>query len=91
MTLNQLNCAVGSANSKISEPTFEIIEYHLSEEEIICPKCFSTLHVMSKEVSRELKIMPAPVLRGSLVSPSFMAFVMNRKFVEVIPLNRQEQ
>ena len=102
----------------------EIIEYHLSEEEMICPKCFSTLHVMSKEIRRELKIIPAqvivvehvrdvcscrncekndvtvpivtaaipaPVLPGSLVSHSLMAFVMNSKFVEAIPLNRQEQ
>jgi len=35
--------------------------------------------------------MPSPVLSGSLVSPSLMAFVMNRKFVEAIPLYRQEQ
>ena len=35
--------------------------------------------------------MPVPVLSGSLVSPSLMAFVMNRKFVEAIPLYRQEQ
>ena len=35
--------------------------------------------------------MPAPVLPGSLVSPSFMAFVMNRKYGEGLPLYRQEQ
>ena len=35
--------------------------------------------------------MPEPVLPGSLVSPSLMAFAMNRKFVEAIPLYRQEQ
>ena len=35
--------------------------------------------------------MPAPILPGSLVSPSFMAFVMNRKYGEGLPLYRQEQ
>ena len=35
--------------------------------------------------------MPAPVLPGSFVSPSLMAFVMNRKYSEAIPLYRQEQ
>jgi transposase len=115
---------IGKREKMLEDLPVEIIEYHLSEEEMICPRCFSTLHVMSKEVRRELKIipaqvivvehvrdvcscrncekndvtvpvitavMPAPVLPGSLVSPSLMAFVMNRKFVEAIPLNRQEQ
>lgn len=35
--------------------------------------------------------MPAPVLPGSLVSPSAMAYVMNQKYVEGMPLYRQEQ
>jgi len=115
---------VGKRERMLEDLPVEIIEYHLSEEEMICPKCFSARHVMSKKIRRELKIipaqvivvehvcdicscrncekndvtvavvtadMPAPVLPGSLVSPSLMAFVMNRKFVEAIPLNRQEQ
>ena len=115
---------VGQREKMLEDLPVETIEYHLSEEEMICPKCFSTLHIMSKEIRRELKIIPAqvivvehirdicscrncenndvtvpvvtaampvPVLSGSLVSPSLMAFVMNRKFVEAIPLNRQAQ
>ncbi|SHK64017.1 IS66 family transposase [Paramaledivibacter caminithermalis] len=35
--------------------------------------------------------MPKPVLPGSFVSPSLMAFIMNRKYAEAIPLYRQEQ
>lgn len=35
--------------------------------------------------------MPAPVLPGSLVSPSAMAFVMTGKYVDALPLYRQEQ
>jgi len=35
--------------------------------------------------------MPKPVLPGSLVSPSAMAFIMNQKYVLGLPLYRQEQ
>ncbi len=35
--------------------------------------------------------MPAPVLPGSLVSPSAMAYIMTQKYVEGMPLYRQEQ
>ncbi|APC08157.1 transposase IS66 family protein [Moorella thermoacetica] len=35
--------------------------------------------------------MPAPVLPGSLVSPSLMAYIMNQKYGEGLPLYRQEQ
>ena len=35
--------------------------------------------------------MPTPVLKGSLVSPSIMAYVMNQKYVDGLPLYRQEQ
>lgn len=35
--------------------------------------------------------MPKPVLAGSFVSPSLMAYVMTRKYAEAIPLYRQEQ
>ena len=35
--------------------------------------------------------MPAPVLPGSLVSPSLMAHVMSQKYVESMPLYRQEK
>jgi transposase len=35
--------------------------------------------------------MPAPVLPGSLVSPSAMAYIMTQKYVESMPLYRQEK
>ena len=35
--------------------------------------------------------MPNPVLRNSLASPSMLAYIMNRKYAEAIPLYRQEQ
>jgi len=35
--------------------------------------------------------MPAPVLPGSLASPSAVAYVMSQKYVESMPLYRQEQ
>lgn len=39
----------------------ETIEYTLSEEERICPNCNNQLHEMSKEIRKELKIIPAQV------------------------------
>jgi len=35
--------------------------------------------------------MPSPVLPGSLVSPSLMAYIMSQKYGEGLPLYRQEQ
>lgn len=114
----------GKNDKKLEDLPVEIIEYRLSEAEQVCPECDSHLHEMSKEVRKELKIipaqvivvehvrfvyacrrcqenniktpiitapMPAPVLSKSLVSPSLMAFIMNRKYAEANPLYRQEQ
>ena len=102
----------------------ETIEYDLDEDEKTCPECGNSLHKMSKEIRRELKIIPAevvvvehvkyiyacrqcekentstpiisaempnPILKGSFVSPSLMAYIMNRKYTEAIPLYRQEK
>ena len=35
--------------------------------------------------------MPHPVYKGSLASPSLMAYIMSQKYVESLPLYRQEQ
>jgi transposase len=35
--------------------------------------------------------MPVPVVPGSLVSPSMLAYVMSQKYVDSLPLYRQEQ
>lgn len=35
--------------------------------------------------------MPKPVLEGSMVSPSLLAFIMERKYNQALPLYRQEQ
>lgn len=45
-----------------------------------------------KEISTPITTapMPAPVLPGSLASPSAMAYIMSQKFVEGLPLYRQE-
>ena len=102
----------------------ERIEYTLSEEEKVCPSCDNQLHEMSKEIRKELKVIPAqvvvvehvkniyacrncekenittpiisaktpnPVLPGSFVSPSLMAYTMDRKYREAVPLYRQEK
>jgi transposase len=102
----------------------EVIEYELPDSEKSCPSCDEPLHVMKKEIRKELKIVPAkvsvvhhvryiyacrscekndvstpiikaqmpkPVIPGSFVSPSMLAYITNRKYNEAIPLYRQEQ
>lgn len=114
----------GKNDKMFEDLPVEIVEYRLTEEEQACPACSEHLHEMSKEVRKELKIipaqvkvvehvryvytcrsceknntstpvitapMPAPVLRGSFVSPSLMAFIMDRKYALALPLYRQEQ
>ena len=114
----------GINNDKWADLPVEVIEYHLPEEKQACPECENPLHIMSKEIRKELKVIPAqvkivehvryvyscrhcekenlktpvitakapaPVIPGSFASPSIMAFVMNRKYAEAIPLYRQEQ
>lgn len=116
--------AKGKKDKMFEDLPVETVEYRLSEEEQACPQCSEHLHEMSKEVRKELKVipaqvkvvehvryvyacrscekndtstpvitasMPAPVLPGSFVSPSLMAFIMDRKYSLAIPLYRQEQ
>ncbi|NCB42930.1 MAG: IS66 family transposase, partial [Clostridia bacterium] len=109
----------------ITQPlSVETIEYRLSVEEMACPACGNALHEMSKEIRKELKVIPAKVMvsehvryiyscrnceknadttpiikapmpnsaiKNSLASPSMLAHIMSRKYVEAIPLYRQEQ
>jgi transposase len=116
--------AKGKNDKMFEDLPVETVEYRLSEEEQACPQCSEHLHEMSKEIRKELKVIPAqvkvvehiryvyacrscekndtstpvitasmpvPVLRGSFVSPSLMAFIMDRKYSLAIPLYRQEQ
>ncbi|HWR06659.1 IS66 family transposase [Sporomusa sp.] len=102
----------------------EVIEYKITEEESACPQCGEMLHVMSKEVRKELTIIPATVkviehvscvyscrncekhdiqtpvitatapkalLPKSMVSAELLAYIMSQKFVNAMPLYRQEQ
>jgi transposase len=50
-------------------------------------------HCERNEVSTPIVTapMPAPVLPGSLVSPSLLAHVMVQKYCDGLPLHRQEQ
>lgn len=40
----------------------EVIEYKLSAEEQTCPECQGPMHEMSKEIRKELKVIPAQVM-----------------------------
>lgn len=114
----------GAREEQLKDLPVETIEYHLSGEELICPECDGELHRMSKEVRREIKVIPAqvkvvnhermvyacrgcekngiktpvitapmpkPVLPGSLASSSAVAHVINEKYVNGMPLYRQEK
>ena len=37
----------------------EVVEHFLPEEEQSCPECNSSLHIMGKDIRRELKLIPA--------------------------------
>ena len=54
---------------------------------------YSCRHCEREEIKTPIVTapMPAPVLPGSLVSPSTMAYVMTQKYVDGLPLYRQEQ
>ncbi len=115
---------VGKREEDISKLPVEVVEYTIPEQDKICPECGEALHNMSKEVRRELKIIPAQVvvvehvqyiyscracekkgtevpikkasapesvIRGSLASPSAVAHIMVQKYVNAVPLYRQEQ
>lgn len=100
----------------------EKVEYSLDDK--ACPNCGNELHVMSEDVRKEIKIIPAkvvivehvqniyscrncektavatpiikasapqPLIKGSLVSASAVAHIMVQKYVNSVPLYRQEQ
>lgn len=114
----------GERQQKLENLPVETVEYRLSEEEQVCSCCGGSLHEMSTEVRKELKVIPAqvkvvehvrhvyscrhcerneietpiktasmptPVFPGSLASPSAIAYTMVQKYVESIPLYRQEK
>ena len=115
---------VGQRNAKLENLPTETIHYRLSEEEQVCLCCGGTVHEMSTETRRELKVipakvivvehvqhiygcrqceregietpivtakMPAPIYPKSLASASSMAYFMNQKYVEGMPLYRLEK
>ena len=102
----------------------ETIEYELEGESLECEACGDTLTKMSKEIRRELVVIPAtakiiehvqniytcencrdngiksnikmarapePVIPHSFVSPSMLAYIIDRKYSQALPLYRQEQ
>jgi len=115
---------VGNKEENLKGLPVTVIEYFLSDEEAKCPKCFSSRHIMGKNVRKELKIIPAkvevvehvtytyacrncekngmetpiskskaiePIIPGSIASPSLVAYIMSQKYVNAMPLYRQEK
>ncbi|WP_342580823.1 IS66 family transposase [Ureibacillus sp. FSL W7-1570] len=116
--------SVGQRDAKLENLPTETIHYRLAEEEQVCLCCGGTVHEMSTEIRREIKIIPAqvkvvehvqhiyscrqceregietpivtakmptPIYPKSLASASAMAYIMNQKYVEGMPLYRQEK
>lgn len=114
----------GKRGENIKNLPVEVIEYTLPDEEKSCPVCSEELHVMSKEVRKELTIIPAklkviehvsyvyscrnceksdietPIITAiapkallpkSMVSAELLAYIMSQKFINAMPLYRQEQ
>lgn len=114
----------GKRGENIKHLPVEVIEYKLPEAEADCPACGEQLHIMSKEIRKELTIIPAKVkvlehvryvyscrscekneietpvittpapkalLPKSMVSAQLLAYIMSQKFVNAMPLYRQEQ
>lgn len=54
---------------------------------------YACRHCEKQEIHTPIRTapMPAPVVPGSLVSPSMMAYVMSQKYVDSLPLYRQEK
>lgn len=114
----------GRREELLQDLPVERIEYEIPEEDRVCGACEGTMHDMSTEVRREIKVipaqmkvvehvrhvyacrscerggtetpiitapMPAPALPGSLASPSILGYIMHQKYVQSLPLYRQEQ
>jgi len=115
---------VGQRDAKLENLPTETIHYRLPDEEQVCLCCGGTVHEMSTETRRELKVIPAqvkvvehdqhiyscrqceregietPIVTAkmpaliypkSLASASAMAYILNQKYVEGMPLYRQEK
>jgi transposase len=110
--------AQGKKENDLSAFLVDRIEYTLSQEERICEECGKEMKVVTKEIHRYLKFVPAQfvtveevvfvyscsrcntmkraskapsLLKGSIATPSLVAAVMNAKYVNGIPLDRQEK
>lgn len=115
---------VGKKNKMLSDLPVETIEYFLPDLNNECAKCGNTLHIMGKNIRKELKIIPAEIkviehvqniyscrncekndietpivkaklpnqiIKGSIASPSVVSYIMSQKYVNAMPLYRQEK
>lgn len=115
---------VGQREEMLENLPKETIHYYLPAEDQACLCCGNKVHEMSKEIRRELKIIPAevkvvehvqhiyscrsceregletpivkakmptPMYPKSLASPSAVSYIIQQKYVEGMPLHRQEK
>ncbi|WP_207655408.1 IS66 family transposase zinc-finger binding domain-containing protein, partial [Clostridium vincentii] len=50
---------VGKKAEMLEDLDVEVVEYYLPEHERSCPECSNALHIMGKNIRKELKIIPA--------------------------------
>ena len=114
----------GTNKDSFEDFPVERIEYEIPVEERTCKVCNTTMHEMSVEIRREIKVIPAtvsivehgrkgyscrkcemqgektpvttarmpdPVIKGSFVSPSLLAYLMYQKYSAALPLDRQKK
>ena len=114
----------GTNKKSFEDLPVERIEYEIPEEERTCEICTTTMHEMTVEIRKEIKVVPAtvsivehvrkiyscrkceregvkaniitakmpePVIKGSFVSPSLLAYLIYQKYSAALPLDRQEK
>lgn len=83
--MEHLGTEVVREELRIIPATFERVQY--MRETCICPKCKED----DDEVVIKKATTPTPLIPHSLASASFVAHTMNQKYVNAMPLYRQEK
>lgn len=92
---NEQVCSCGDVIHEMSTQTRQEIKIIPAQAVIVkhVQFIYSCRRCERNEISTPIKTapMPSPVLPGSLASPSSISYIMTQKFVEGLPLYRQEQ
>jgi transposase len=88
------SCCVGNLHEMSTEVRQEL-KYISAEVKVVkhVRYVYSCRHCEQEEIETPIHTasMPKPVISGSLASPSILAHIMSQKYVEGLPLYRQEK